>query len=242
MLKIKLSLLALLFSSTLFAKASLSDAVTAYDKGDYKQASEIYETLIREGARNGSVYYNLGNSYFRLGEKGKAIAAYLAARRLMPRDPDIKANLKFVHDQMADKLSMRSSSIYRELSFWVDMFTPRELLYFSSFLAAIALTFLFLSLVVGKFAFLRMWSVLFSVLAFLAFFVFAISLFYDETWGAVTVPLAEVRSGPGQQNTVVFQLHEGAPFVLDEMEGEWFRVHLSDNKIGWLPAKDALFY
>ena len=33
------------------------------------------ESLLADGFRNGAVYYNLGNAYFRAGEYGRAIAA-----------------------------------------------------------------------------------------------------------------------------------------------------------------------
>ena len=39
------------------------------------------------------VFYNLGNSYQRLGKYGYAILAYERARLLTPRDPDLSANL-----------------------------------------------------------------------------------------------------------------------------------------------------
>ena len=135
----------LVMSGVIFAEP-LGDAMKAYDKGAYKEAVQIYEDLVKQGSSNGAVFYNLGNAYFRSGEKGKAMAAYLAARSLLPRDPDIKANLKFVHDQMVDKLSIRSSgSVMRDLSFWLDMGTAKEFLFVASFLSSVALCLLFIS-------------------------------------------------------------------------------------------------
>lgn len=219
---------------------SLSDAAGAYDKGDFKKAVEDYEHIIQEGNRNGSVYYNLGNSYFRAGEKGKAISAYLAARRLLPRDPDVKANLKFVHEQMVDKLGIQApGSVMRSLSFWVDLLTPRDLFFFSVCFLSLALTLVFLSLLIRKWVGLRVWALLLGTVSILGFGAFATSLYYQETWGAVSAALADVRSGPGEQNTVVFQLHEGAPFILDAKESSWLRIRLSDEKTGWIASKDV---
>src|SRR3990167_758545 len=106
---LKKLLILMFLSSSVFAE-SLTDATTAYDQSDFKKSISVYEHLIAQGVHNGSVYYNLANSYFRTGEKGKAVAAYLTARRLLPRDPDVKANLKFVHDQSVDKLSVEAPS------------------------------------------------------------------------------------------------------------------------------------
>lgn len=138
----KFIILFVFLSSPLFADP-LTEAMNAYDQGDFKKAATVYEDLVKSGIQNGSVFYNLGNTYFRLGEKGKALAAYLAARRLLPRDPDIKANLKFAHEQMVDKLAVRSQdSILRNLAFWVDSTTPKELLFLSSLLICLPLVFI----------------------------------------------------------------------------------------------------
>ena len=39
----------------------------------YRQSAEAYEALIAQGAHNGKIYYNLGNTYYRLGDLGRAI-------------------------------------------------------------------------------------------------------------------------------------------------------------------------
>ena len=58
-----------------------------YEQGQYQRAIEKYEQIVPL-FRNGIVYYNLGNAYFRLEERGKAIVNYERAKRLMPRDKD----------------------------------------------------------------------------------------------------------------------------------------------------------
>src|SRR5205823_1595380 len=43
-----------------------------------------------------ALLFNLGNAFFKNGQVGRAIAAYREAEQIDPRDPDIRANLKFV--------------------------------------------------------------------------------------------------------------------------------------------------
>jgi hypothetical protein len=218
-------------------------AVAAYDKSDFAQTIASYETLLASGVRKGDLFYNLGNAYFRHGDKGKAIAAYLAARSLLPRDPDVKANLKFVQDQSADRLTNHlTSSTLRALFFWIDVFTPRELLFFSSGVLAVSLLLIFLSLVLVPIRAVFPWGISGCVAALVCFVLLAVSLRFEKKWGAVTVPLATVRSGPGEHNTTVFQLHEAAPFVVEDSEGEWLRILLSDDKKGWIHKSDCLTY
>ena len=61
---------------------------------EYRDSAEVLESLLADGFRNGAVYYNLGNAYFRAGEFGRAIAAYRKARPYRPRDPYLEANLR----------------------------------------------------------------------------------------------------------------------------------------------------
>ena len=70
-------------------------AVAAYGRGDYKQAIDGFEALTGEGL-SASLLYNLGNSYARHGQVGKAILNYERALRLAPGDSDIHGNLDLV--------------------------------------------------------------------------------------------------------------------------------------------------
>jgi len=73
--------------------SKLTEANTAFESGDYARAATIYQDLIDQGGASASLFYNLGNSRFRLGENGKAILSYERAKLLSPRDPDLRANL-----------------------------------------------------------------------------------------------------------------------------------------------------
>lgn len=60
--------------------------------GHYAEAAQMYEQLIAQGSQDASLYYNLGNATFSLGDAGRAAAAYEQAAALAPRDADIRAN------------------------------------------------------------------------------------------------------------------------------------------------------
>src|SRR4029077_10845798 len=61
---------------------------------DYAESAALLESLLADGFRNGAVYYNLGNAWFRAGQYGRAIAAYRKAKAYRPRDPYLDANLR----------------------------------------------------------------------------------------------------------------------------------------------------
>lgn len=71
------------------------EAAAHYTATNYAAAEQVYRDLLADGYRQGEVLYNLGNSLFKQGEIGEAILAYREAALLLPRDPDVAANMTF---------------------------------------------------------------------------------------------------------------------------------------------------
>ena len=74
-----------------------------YRQGDYFEAAARYENVLKQGIRNGFLYYNLGNAYFKAGEIGRSVLAYERALRLVPGDEDVRVNLRFVNAMKVDR-------------------------------------------------------------------------------------------------------------------------------------------
>ena len=55
------------------SQATFEAANAAYDKGSYAEARKGYESLLAAGVDHEVVFYNLGNTYFRQGQLGRAI-------------------------------------------------------------------------------------------------------------------------------------------------------------------------
>ncbi|MEZ4741848.1 MAG: tetratricopeptide repeat protein [Bdellovibrionota bacterium] len=222
---------------------SREDGIEAYDAGKYQEAVNQYKSLIRQYPGNGHLYYNLGNAFFRVDHRGESIAAYMKARDLLPRDPDIRKNLSFVVSQNKDKLSPdMPKSLLMSLAFWSDFVTLKELAYACALSFAIAFFLFVFVLLKPKFEMVRFLAFSFLSLGIVFAFASSISWSLTQKWGAVVAPIAKVKSGPGQDNAVVFELHEGAPFVAKQKESNWYQIELSDGKIGWLASSDARIY
>src|SRR6266700_7137667 len=71
-----------------------------YKQGKHSEAAANYQKLIQAGRVSAALYFNLGNSFFKSGQIGRAIAAYRQAERITPRDPDLRANLRFARNQI----------------------------------------------------------------------------------------------------------------------------------------------
>lgn len=238
--KIATFLVATLCWISVYAHAAITDGITAYDHGDFAKAAETLRAAAVEQGDNGHLYYNLGNAYMRKGEVGQAMAALLAARRLLPRDPDIQANLAFVHKGIPDRLDVSlPKSVMTMLSFWLTNTTPKEVAYFA--LTLWVLGFLLL-LPARTFPQLRVAGISALVLAMLSGAAFSLSIYNDHPWGAVIQPKANIFSGPGIHNAIIFELKEGAPFAVGQTGDQWYQIELSDGKKGWISRTDCQVY
>ncbi len=75
-----------------------------YQQKHYDKAVETYEKLVQSGYEGTSLYYNLGNAYYRTGKVGYAILYYEKALKLSPGDDDIIHNLNIANLKIIDKV------------------------------------------------------------------------------------------------------------------------------------------
>ena len=75
-----------------------------YQIGNFAQASQFYQQVVSGGYESPTLYYNLGNSYYRLGKIGYAILNYERAQKLAPGDEDIAHNLALANSRIVDKI------------------------------------------------------------------------------------------------------------------------------------------
>lgn len=53
----------------------------------------------------------------------------------------------------------------------------------------------------------------------------------------VTVPILNVRSGPGTEHPVIKEVHQGDILVVQSSGSDWYYVKLPDNAFGWVMVK-----
>ena len=98
----------LLFTCCFFAipveAVTKTEADKAYQEKKYQQAIKDYESLLHSGV-SASLYYNLGNAYYRTGNITKAILNYERAALLEPGNSDIRFNLQFACSKTIDRFS-----------------------------------------------------------------------------------------------------------------------------------------
>lgn len=241
MLNVFLTVLSVILATHARATPDFAAALTNMDQGDFEAAAKIYEMAVNEGARNGHLFYNLGICYQRLKRPGDAIAAFLAARRYLPRDPDVGANLRFVVAKIPDKLETELAlTTWARLTVWVDRFSVKELAYATAVGFGLCGVVLSLSLSLERLQHFRRSAAVLVLLPLLLAATTGGRALRDHPWGAVTKPEVKVLSGPGTANTAIFQLREGAPFaIVNSQVANYWQIELSDGKKGWIARADA---
>ena len=239
-----LLMLLVLIPSSSFAQKSLKAlGDEAYGKGNYQQAINDYEQLLKQGV-SADVYYNLGNAYYRSENITKAIINYERALLLSPGDEDIRFNLQLARSKTIDKITPESEMFfvtwYRSL---VNMTSVDGWAYIAlvSLLAALclALVYLFASKVwlrkIGFFAGILM------VVLFIVSNIFAYHqrrILDNRTSAIVIAPSVNVKTTPEAAAKDAFLIHEGTKVeITDDSMNDWKCIHLANGKEGWVSTK-----
>ncbi|MEI8084752.1 MAG: tetratricopeptide repeat protein [Paludibacter sp.] len=235
--------LSVILSFSLLALAqtgAVKQANESYSKGQYQQAAKQYEEiLVNEGVAP-ELYYNLGNSYYKMNEIGRSILNYERALRLSPTFDDARANLALVQLKVVDNV-VQTPSFF--LGRWIEnlikLLSTNQWLFLSLglFVLSLILTFIFIfgsSRPVRKISFY-----IGAVMLIISVFTVIFSgirkdqmLNHDEA--IVMSGVITVKSSPDRSGTDLFQLHEGTKVIIKSTLGKWTEIKLGNGSIGWV--------
>ncbi|WP_428231012.1 tetratricopeptide repeat protein [Flavobacterium sp.] len=231
----------LLITQVFFAQSSFEKANALYHKGQYQQAVDVYESIIKKDKQHSAeLYFNLGNSYYKLNQVAPSIYNYEKALVLKPHDPETLNNLKFAKKLTIDeikeipkvgfaKLIQNFTGIF-DYNIWAKISIGIAFAFLLSFIG-----YYFSQLTLSK----RIYFVgMFVLLVALLLSVFAgmseKNHFNNDRPAIVFAELSEVRSEPQKAGTALLLLHEGAKVYVMETVGQWKRIELTDGTEGWI--------
>ncbi len=216
----------------------------ATESDDYLKAASLYQEILDNGVTSGAVLYNLGNAFMKAGQRGRAIVAYRQALRYRPRDPYLKANLRYALGTANDQMTRKS--LPETIMFWQSWFSYAEMFYVTT--AAVILT-----LVCGLIARISHKGLLlnrFTLAAMLLTIVAVCSNAYDWyqiEWtrhGVVVADKTVARKGNSTNYEPAFTepLYEGTEFVVLEQRHDWLLIRLGPSAEGWVPQRSVVTY
>ncbi|MBI4398366.1 MAG: tetratricopeptide repeat protein [Candidatus Omnitrophica bacterium] len=220
-------------------QSEFKKAGTLYQSSKYEQALEKYQKLSLIEATP-EAYYNLGNAYFKSKKLGLAIAAYEKAKRLAPRDADIRKNLNYASSLIQSKISDPEGKISKDIENLFSYVTWTELQIVMLAVLGIIFLWMLLLLVLGRNPF-RGWVNRVLWLMFGTVLLVHAAKYYTElerNYGIVIRADAEVRYGTSRDDKTVFRLPEGLKVRLLEERQGWQKVQISSKDSGWMNGED----
>lgn len=225
-------------------------------------ASQLYEQILASGFKNGQIYYNLGNAYYRQGKLGNAILNYRKSQKLMPRNEDLKANLKLVKAEVKDREKKNDvPRVIHALLFWYFMLNVNEatvlaMSFYLIFSASVLLLIFF------RASWLKKLCIAFGICLILTTVSLVIKICpHQGVEGVIIAETCKLRYGPGEEYETKLEIHEGTEILIEQETKNWLKVYVyvdiaqpvdtkgesekkeSDppeaDKTGWLPLDKA---
>jgi len=229
-------------SRNIVISKSLADS--AYIRNDFTTAIQIYEMILRTG-ESADIYYNLGNSYYKIGDIAKAILNYERALILKPANKDIRSNLEIARAKTVDKVTdvpelffitwLKSITNSMGIQSWAII----AISFFLLFIVSIYFFFFSTKIVARKtFFILALFFLVFCVIANISA-AFQRKVRLNRMNAIIISPSVTIRSTPNDNGTSLFILHEGRKvFIKDDSMKDWKEIQLEDGNVGWVKKND----
>ncbi|OQA91532.1 MAG: Tetratricopeptide repeat protein [Elusimicrobia bacterium ADurb.Bin231] len=220
------------FGSIAFADNLTEDfdeACSLYKNGSYELALEKFLSLEKMSPSD-SIYYNIGNAYYRLGKVGNAMVYYARAEKISPYDEDIEFNIKHI-SMMIDEKDYETSN-----------FAKLKIHYCFFIFALVSFIFsLVLSIKIARPGIRVFWPFLISLMLFImGFWIYTWRFVRAKEHVAVILKNnAEVRTGPDESFKISAVLPEGKKVLVIRKSSDWIEIGIKSLAIkGWLPSRE----
>jgi tetratricopeptide (TPR) repeat protein len=229
---------ALIASSSLGADENVfAMANKAYSENRFQDAANGYQSLLNSGRWNASLFYDLGNARYRLGDFGQAVLNYERALALDPHHPEAEANLRLARDE-ARALEMRRPPLER----YISMATVKQ------YSIAAAIGFWLAIFLTAQLLLWRRRSGGRIALLTLGILVCGLSIFGIVTLengvrgnalAVVTGKKIEARLATADNAKSILILPAGSEIKILSERGDWIYALLPNDERGWIPSTGA---
>lgn len=218
------------------------EANSAYQEGNYEEAVSKYEEILDNGEASAELYYNLGNSYYKLNKVAPSIYYYEKALQLKPGDEDIQNNIEFARNMAIDDIEeVEQTGIGQWINGLISVFSFSTWavlgILFSVFFVILFLFYYFSHTPLYKR--ILFGSAIASIILCIVSVIFAFqqqSYIEDNQYAIIFSEEAEVRDEPNLRGDSSFELHEGTKARVLEDFQQWSRIELANGAQGWVQS------
>lgn len=218
-------------------------ATASYNDGAYEKAIGFYESILNNNEHSAALYYNLGNSYYKLNDIPNSIYFYEKALLLSPNDAEIRNNLGYAQQMTLDAIETLPETglarFYKKIT---------NVLHFDQW-AYLAVSFMLLFVLLyilfyyARYSSRKRWAFIGSItflllsLVTIAFAFIAKNDFNKNQPAIIFADEIGIQTEPNTTSSEVFVLHAGTKVqVLDELN-DWKKIKLTDGKTGWVATE-----
>lgn len=232
----------LFITSFVFAQSGFEKGNVLYQKGQYEQAIQAYESVLDSRQQSADLYFNLGNCYYKLNKVAPSIYNYEKALVLAPEDADIANNLKFAQKLTIDEVKeVPKVGFAKLLHDFTGMYHYNTWAWISIVFGLMFLGFFIgyyfsLAAVLKRIFFFGMFVWVLFLLVSVGAAIFEKNHFVTDRPAIVFAEVTEVKSEPQKASPATFILHEGTKVFVKEILGKWKKIELTDGTEGWIES------
>lgn len=212
-----------------------------YKKGEYENAIQKYEFIEKsQKLESAELYFNIGNSYYKLNKIAPSIYYYEKALLLKPNDNAIKTNLAFAQKRTIDNIKVIDELGFTKFVkkvtsiFSINTWTWLSVLFSILTLLSFALFLYKTESNTKRFSFVGIFVFLFLVIISFLSANFLTNFKIKNRPAIVFEDTVEVKAEPKEDADNAFTLHEGTKVYVKETLDNYKRIHLTDKTEGWV--------
>ena len=236
------------------ATVTAVQADSAYVQERYHDALKAYQLMAEQQGTSAELYYNMGNTYYKINDCAHAILCYERSLLLDPTSRDTRENLEFVRQKLKLPVATGSRSfvtqVAQSVAFW---FSGNGW----AVMAAILFVLCLLAVALYVFAVQVKWRKVgfFSAIALLALSALALtcSLYLrnraaNSHAAIVMTQSASLSNAPRapQDNEEAFKLPQGSKVEITDSvttgaadgSGKWYHVESTNGRTAWINGND----
>jgi len=231
----------LIFSNTQNGDDLFKESNDLYTNGDYQNAVEGYLDILKSGFESAELYFNIGNSFYKLNNIPESNYYYEKAKSISPNDDDILTNLSFAQNLRIDKIETLPVTDIQNLKLSIlDLLSEKGWSFMLIILIWMTCFAFILYIFSNDSKFKRSFfsiSLLFLILSSFTLFVniekkknseIKYAIIYDKE--------IEVWSEPNNISELKFLLHEGTKVKQIDVIEDWINIQLENGTIGWIQS------
>ena len=226
----------------------LAKANTLYNESAYDSAAVVYESIINKGYSSSTLFYNLGNTYYKIGNYPLSIYYYEKSLKLDPKNEDTKHNIEIAQAFISDKIESVPEFFVKTWwknisdSFSINVWSVITLVGLGALLICLFFYITARTRVLKKsMFFIGLILIILNICSF-SITIKKSNYIKSQNEGIIVTPTITVKSSPSSSSVDLFVLHEGSKVKILDHADNWDKIKIGNGSTGWLPSSTIIKY